>query len=52
MAVLRELIARIKLDVKPALDASDKTIGASLRQNLDRLRYLAEQTHTLVIVCT
>jgi len=43
------LIARIKLDVKPALDASDKTIGASLRQYLDGLRYLGEHTDTLVI---
>ncbi len=43
------LIAQIRLDVKPALDASDKTIGASLRQYLDGLRYLGEHTDTLVI---
>jgi MFS family permease len=43
------LIAQIRLDVKPALDPSDKTIRASLRQYLDGLRYLQEHTDTLVI---
>jgi MFS family permease len=43
------LIAQIRLDLKPALGASDKTIGASLGQYLDGLRYLGEHTDTLVI---
>jgi MFS family permease len=43
------LIAQIKLDVRPALAAAERTIGASLQQYLDGLRYLGEHPDTLVI---
>jgi MFS family permease len=42
-------IAQIKLDVKPALEASARTIAASLRQYLDGLRYLGGHPDILVI---
>jgi MFS family permease len=43
------LIAQIKLDVKPALAAAERTVGASLQQYLDGLRYLGQHRDILVI---
>jgi MFS family permease len=43
------LIAQITLDVKPGLAAAERTIGASLQQYLDGLRYLGQHRDTLVI---
>jgi MFS family permease len=42
-------IAQLKLQVSPALESSDKTIGAILEQYLDGLRYLAQNSNILVI---
>ena len=43
------LIAQIKLDVKPGLEAADRTIAASLQQYLDGLRYLGRHRDVLVV---
>jgi predicted MFS family arabinose efflux permease len=43
------LIAQISVDVKPGLAAAERTIGASIRQYLDGLRYLAQYRDILVI---
>jgi predicted MFS family arabinose efflux permease len=43
------LLAQIKFDITPALDASDKSIAASLQQYLDGLRYLRLHRDVLVI---
>ena len=42
-------IARIKLDVEPALAASDKTMGGAFKEYVDGLRYLGRHTDTLVV---
>jgi len=42
-------IAQIALKVTPSLTSSDKTVGAALRQYLDGLRYLGQNTDILVI---
>ena len=42
-------IAQIKLDVEPALTASDKTMGGAFKEYLGGLRYLGRHTDTLVI---
>ena len=42
-------IVPIKLDVKPAPAASDKTMGAAIKEYLDGLRHLGRHTDTLVI---
>ena len=42
-------IWQIKLDVTPAIDASDKTIAAGFKQYLNGLRYLGRHVDILVI---
>ena len=42
-------IIPIKLDANPAPAASDKTMGAAVKEYLDGLRYLGKHTDTLVV---